>query len=135
MSLAPVLLMAVSEMGMIGGAGIQLGREVKILERREELSLLSLDDFKLGFRADLHRQAKSSQPLFLVALGPAGFARLAVSTWPGALFLQEMLVWSCPTPHPWEEQNTPMDQRFLIAVWRSLMVLWLGGGGADAGAW
>ena len=54
---------------MLGGAGLQLGREVKILERREELSL---DDFKLGVRADPRRQAKSSQPLFLVAPGPAG---------------------------------------------------------------
>ena len=33
MSLAPVLAMAVSEMGMLGGAGLRLGREVKILER------------------------------------------------------------------------------------------------------
>ena len=56
------------EMGMIGGLGLQLGGEVKILGRREELSL---EDFKLGFRADPHHQAKSSQPLFLVALGPA----------------------------------------------------------------
>ena len=44
MSLAPVAAMDVSEMVMLGGAGIQLGREVKVLERREELSLLSLDD-------------------------------------------------------------------------------------------
>ena len=54
-SLAPVSEMAVSEMGMLGGAGLQLGREVKILERKEELSL---DNFKLSFRADPHRQAK-----------------------------------------------------------------------------
>ena len=95
-------------------------------DRREGLSLLSLYDFKLGFRADPHRQSKSSHPLFLVAPGTAGLARVAVSTWPGALFLQVPLVWRCPTPHPWEEQNPPMDQRFLIAVWRSLMILWSG---------
>ena len=73
-SLAPVSAMDVSEMGMIGGAGLQLGREVKVLERREELYLLSLDDIKLGFEADPHRQAKSSQPLFLVVPGPSGLA-------------------------------------------------------------
>ena len=117
---------------MLGGAGLQLGREVKILERREDLSLLSLYYFKLGFIADPHRQAKSSHTLFLVAPGPAGLARVAVSTWPGALFFQELLVWRCPTPHPWEEQNLPMDQRFLIAVWRSLMVLWSGAAAAAA---
>ena len=54
--------MDVYEMGMLGGVGIQLGREVKFLERREELSLLSLDIIKLVFKADPHRQAKSSQP-------------------------------------------------------------------------
>ena len=93
MSLAPVSAMAVSDMGMICGAGIQLGREVKVLEIREELYLLSLIFIKLGFKADPHRQAKSSQPLFLVAPGPAGLSLLAVSTWPGALFLHELLVW------------------------------------------
>ena len=126
MSLAPVSAMDVSEMGMLGGVGLQLGREVKVLERREELSLLSLDFIKLGFKSDPHRQAKLSQPLFLVAPGPAGLAQVAVSTWPGALFLQVPLVWRCPTPHLWEEQNLPMDQQFMIAAWRSLMVLWSG---------
>ena len=80
MSLTPVLEMAVSEMGMLGGAGLQLGREVKVLLRIEELSLLSLEFIKLVFKADPHRQAKSSQPLFLVALGPAGLAQVLVST-------------------------------------------------------
>ena len=60
-----------------------------------------------------------------MAPGRAGLPQVVVSTWPGALFLQELLVWRIPTPHPWEEQNPPMDQRFLIAVCRSLMVLWL----------
>ena len=80
MSLAPVSAMDVSEKGMLGGAGLQLGREVKILERIDELSLLSLYHFNLGFRADPYRQAKSSHPLFLVAPGPAGLPQLAVST-------------------------------------------------------
>ena len=31
MSLAPVLEVVVSEMGMLGGEGLQLGREVKVL--------------------------------------------------------------------------------------------------------
>ena len=76
---------------------------------------------------------KLSQPLFLVAPGPAGLARVVVSMLPGALFLQELLVWRCPTPHPWEEQNPPMDQRFHIVVWRNLMVLWSGAAGAVPG--
>ena len=38
MSLAPALAMDVSEMGMLGGAGLQIVREVKVLLRREELS-------------------------------------------------------------------------------------------------
>ena len=80
MSLAPVLAMVVSKISMLGGAGLQLGREVKVLKRREELSLISLDFIKLGFKADPHRQAKSSQPLFLVAPEPAGLSRVALST-------------------------------------------------------
>ena len=80
MSLVTVLAMAVSEMGMLGGTGLQLGREVKVLLRREELYLLSLEFIKLVFKADPHYQAKSSQPLFLVAPGPSGLARGAVST-------------------------------------------------------
>ena len=80
MSLALVSEIDVSEMARLWGAGLQLGREVKLLLRREYLSLLSLEFIKLVFKADPHRQAKSSQPLFLVALGPAGFARVAVST-------------------------------------------------------
>ena len=80
MSLAPVSAMAVSEMGMLGGAGLQLGREVKVLLRREELSLLSLEFIKLVFKADPHRQENLSQPLFMVAPGPAGLALVAVST-------------------------------------------------------
>ena len=75
-SLAPVSEMAVSEMGMLGGAGLQLGREVKVLLRREELSLISLEFIKIVFKLDPHRQAKFSQPLFLVAPGPAGLARV-----------------------------------------------------------
>ena len=70
-SLAPVSAMDVSEMGMLGGAGLQLGREVKVLLRREDLSLISSECIKLVFKADSHRQAKSSQPLFRVAPGPA----------------------------------------------------------------
>ena len=79
MSLASVSAITVSEMGRLGGAGLQLEREVKVLLSREELSLLFLEMIKLVFKADPHRQAKSSQPWFLVAPGPAGFIRVAVS--------------------------------------------------------
>ena len=51
-------------------------------------------------------------------------ARVAVSTWLCALFLHELLEWRCPTPHPWEEHNPPMDQQFFIAAWRILRVFW-----------
>ena len=39
MSLAPVSEMDVSEMGMLRGAGLDLGREVKTAEIREDCSL------------------------------------------------------------------------------------------------
>ena len=80
MSLAPVSAIAVSEMARLRGESLQLGREVKVLLSREELSLLFLKIIKLVFKADPHRQAKSSQPWFLVAPGPAGLSRVAVST-------------------------------------------------------
>ena len=80
MSLSPVSSMAVSYKGMLGGAVLKLGREVKVLLRREELSLLSLEFIQLVFKVDSHCQAKLSQPLFMVAPGPAGLARVAVST-------------------------------------------------------
>ena len=80
MSLAPVSAMAVSDMGMLGGEGLQLGREVKVLLRREELSLLSLEFIKLVFKAYPHRQVNLSQPLFLVAPGPDELAQVEVST-------------------------------------------------------
>ena len=124
MSLAPVSAIAVFEMARLVGAGLQLGGEVKVLLNREVLTLLILEIIKLVPRADPRRQVKSSQPWFLVAPGPAGLARVAVSTCPGALFLQDLLEWRWPTPHPWEEQNLPMEQRFFIAAWRSLRVFW-----------
>ena len=61
MSLAPVLAIDVSEMGRLGGEGIQLGRQVKFLLSREVLSLLFLEIIELVFRDDPRRQANSSQ--------------------------------------------------------------------------
>ena len=52
MSLAPVSEIAVSEMGMIGGADLHLGREIKFLLRRKDLSLLSLEIIELVFKAE-----------------------------------------------------------------------------------
>ena len=71
MSLAPVSVIAVSEMSRQGGAGLQLGGEVKVLLSREVLTLLFLEIIKLVPRADPRRQVKSSQPWFFVAPGPA----------------------------------------------------------------
>ena len=49
-----------------------------------------------------HRQVqKSSQPLFLVEPGPAGFVLLAVVIWPVPLLKHEFLSWpSLNTPPP-----------------------------------
>ena len=80
MSLAPVSAIAVSEMGRLLGAGLQLGREVKALLIIEELSLLYLEIIKLVFKADPHCQAKLSQPWFLVAPETAGLGSVEVST-------------------------------------------------------
>ena len=124
MLLAPVSDISVSDMARLGGADLQLGREVKVLLSREDLSLLFLEIIKLVFKADPHRQAKLSQPFFLVAPGPARLAWVAVSTCPGALFLQELLEWRWLTPHLWEEQNPPMFRRFFISAGLSSRVVW-----------
>ena len=116
MSLAPVSEISMSEKGRIGWAGLQLGREVKVLLSREELSSPFLEIIKQVFRADPRRQAKSSQPWFLMAPGPSGLSRVRVSTCPGDLFLQELIERRWTTTHPWEKQNSPMDQRFFIAA-------------------
>ena len=42
MSLAPMSAIAVSEMARLGGTGLQLGVEVKVLLNREVLTLLIL---------------------------------------------------------------------------------------------
>ena len=52
MSLAPVSAIAVSEMDKLGGAGLQLGIEVKFLVTREVLTLLSLEIIKLFLIVD-----------------------------------------------------------------------------------
>ena len=116
MSLSPVSAIAVSKMGSLGGAGLHLGGEVKVLLNREVLTLLILEIIKLCPRADPRRQVKASQPWFLVAPGPEGLERVSVSTCPAILFLQVLLEWRWPTPHPWEDQNPPTIQRFFIAA-------------------
>ena len=113
-SLAPVSAIVVSDMARLVGAGLQLGGEVKVLLSREVLTLLFLEIIKLVPRADPRRQVKASQPWFLVVPGPAGLDRVVVSTCPAILFLQVLLDWRWPTPHPWEEQNPPVIQRFFI---------------------
>ena len=92
MSLAPVSDIAVSEMAMLGGVGLQLGIEVKFLVTRELLSLLGLEIIKLFLHVDPCRQVKSSQPWFFVFPKPEGLARVAESLWPASLFLQFALV-------------------------------------------
>ena len=92
MSLAPVSVIAVSEMAKLGEAGIQLGIEVKFLVTREVLTLLSLEIVELFLIVDPCPQVKASQPWFSVFLGPAGLKRVAVSMFPASLFFQLGLV-------------------------------------------
>ena len=92
MSLAPLYVIAVSEMvSWGGGAGLQLGIEVKVLVTREVLTLLSLEIIELFLITDPCRQVKASQPWFFVLPGTAGLERVAVSMWPAILFLQVAL--------------------------------------------
>ena len=81
MSLAPVSAIAVSDISMLGGVGLQLGREVNFLITSECLSLLGLEVIELFLKLDPRCQViKESQPLFLVFPGPEGLERVAVSS-------------------------------------------------------
>ena len=101
MPLAPVSAIAVSEMTMLVGVGLQLGREVNFLITSECLSLLGLEVIELFLKLDPRRQvAKEYQPLFFVFTGPAGLARVAVSSCPGSLLLQAALECRKATPQP-----------------------------------
>ena len=87
MFLAPVSAMAVSEIAMWFGVGLQLGMEVKFLVTSEFLSLLGLECIELFLNMlDPCRQvSKEPQPLFFVFPGPEGLARVAVSLCPASL--------------------------------------------------
>ena len=93
MSLAPVSAIAVSEIAMWFGVGLQLGMEVKFLVTSEFLSLLGLECIELFLNVlDPCRQVlKESQPLFFVFPGPEGLARVAVLLCPAILFLHVAL--------------------------------------------
>ena len=122
MLLAPVSAIAVSEIAVLGGVGLQLGIEVKFLLTREFLSLLGLEIIKKILHVDPCRQVKASQPWLFSFPGPEGLERVADSLWPASLFLQFALVCWQQTPQPWEEQKPPKIQQFFTADWRSLMV-------------
>ena len=107
MSLAHVSDIAVYEMAMLGGVGLQLGIEVKFLLTREFLSLLGLEIIKKNLHVDPCRQVKASQPWLFSLPGPEGLERVADSLWPASLFLQFALVCWQQTPQPWEEQKPP----------------------------
>ena len=93
MSLAPVSAIAVSEIAMWFGVGLQLGMEVKFLVTSEFLSLLGLEFIELFLNMlDPCRQvSKESQPLFFVLPGPEGLARVAVLLCPASLLLHVAL--------------------------------------------
>ena len=81
MLLAPVSAIAVSEMPMLVGVGLQLGREVNLLITSECLSLLGLEVIELFLKLDPCRQVMNeSQPLFLNFPGPEGLERVEVSS-------------------------------------------------------
>ena len=89
MSLDTVSDIAVSEIAMWFGVGLQLGMEVKFLVTSEFLILLGLEFIELFINMlDPCRQvSKESQPLFFVFPGPEGLARVAVSLCPASLLL------------------------------------------------
>ena len=94
MSLAPVSAIAVSEIAIWFGVGLQLGIEVKLLVISKCLSLLGLEFIKLFLNVlDPCRQVvNASQPLFFVFPGPEGLGWVAESLWPASLLLQFALV-------------------------------------------
>ena len=94
MLLTPVSTIAVYEIAMWWGMGIQLGIEVKFLVTNEFLSLLGLEFIKLFLNVlDPCRQVvNASQPLFFVLSGPEGLAQVAELLWPVSLLLQFALV-------------------------------------------
>ena len=94
MSLAPVSAIAVSDISIWFGVGLQLGIEVKFLVTSKFLSLLGLEFIKLFLNVlDPCRQVvNESQPLFFVLPGPEGSARVAESMCPASLLLQVALV-------------------------------------------
>ena len=84
--MAPVLAIAESFEERRGfGVGIQVGEG--------ELDLVVNAQFSLCLSTGPHCQVKgqSSQPFLLFAPGPAGFLRVAVSTWPVSLLLHDAL--------------------------------------------
>ena len=93
MSLAPVSAIAVSEIAMWFGVGIQLGMKVKSLVTSEFLSLLGLEFIKMFLHVlDPCRQVENeSQPLLFVLPGPEGLARVAKSLCPASLLLHVAL--------------------------------------------
>ena len=104
MSLAPVSAIAVSEMSMFVGVGLQLGREVNFLITSECLSLLGLEVIELFLKLDPCRQvAKESQPLFLVFPGPAGLEGWQCRRVQGACCFK--LHWSVGRRHPSRERS------------------------------
>ena len=81
MLLALVSAIAVSEIAMWFGVGLQLGMKVRFLVTSKFLSLLGLEFIKLFLNVlDPFRQVlKESQPLFFVLPEPEGLARVAES--------------------------------------------------------
>ena len=96
MSLDPVSSIAVSEIAMWFGVGLQLGMEVKLLVTSKFLSLLGLEFIKLFLNVlDPCRQVlNESRPLFFVLPGPGRLARVAESLCHASLLLQfALLCW------------------------------------------
>ena len=73
MLLAPVSAIAVSEIAMWFGVGLQLGMEVKFLVTSEFLSLLGLEFIELFLNVldPCLQVLEKSQPLFFVLPGPS----------------------------------------------------------------
>ena len=108
-------------------SGGMVGFRVGLQGEGGELDLAVNSQISFSLRsAGPHRQLKihSSQPLFLSAPGPVGFSRVAVSTWPIDLLLQEALLCLYLTTWPWLKQN-PLLIHFRLTEVCRCMVRWL----------
>ena len=105
-----------------GGVSLQPGLESQVVKAVYARSIFNLFMPSAG---PVRQVTKSSQPFFLFFPGPTGLAQVAALTWPPGspflvLFLNDILSWRGPSPHPCVDQNlekVPVIQLPRIAAW------------------